>query len=104
VPSVIAAEVVGTARLELLPLAVTRADAMAVVLSDPAPHAFTGGAPERRPSVTATGAPKIAAVLRARTPSEGARVGGRIKERVEGRVWQGGGGRRPGVGRRPTTT
>ncbi|MFI0962309.1 GNAT family N-acetyltransferase [Streptomyces sp. NPDC021080] len=35
-----------TARLELLPLRVGHADEMAGVLSDPALHAFTGGAPD----------------------------------------------------------
>ncbi|WP_309113147.1 GNAT family N-acetyltransferase [Saccharothrix sp.] len=40
------AEVIGTARLELLPLRVEHAEEMAVVLADPALHAFTGGSPD----------------------------------------------------------
>jgi RimJ/RimL family protein N-acetyltransferase len=42
----IVAQTISTARLELLPLEVEHAEEMAVVLSDPALHAFTGGAPE----------------------------------------------------------
>jgi RimJ/RimL family protein N-acetyltransferase len=41
----IAAEAIGTERLELLPLRVEHTEEMAVVLSDPALHAFIGGAP-----------------------------------------------------------
>ncbi|MFD7654158.1 GNAT family N-acetyltransferase [Actinosynnema sp. NPDC059797] len=40
-----AAEVIRTARLDLVPLGVEHADEMAAVLTDPALHAFTGGAP-----------------------------------------------------------
>ncbi|GAA1292800.1 GNAT family N-acetyltransferase [Saccharothrix xinjiangensis] len=40
-----AAEGIGTARLDLVPLRVGHADGMAAVLADPALHAFTGGAP-----------------------------------------------------------
>jgi RimJ/RimL family protein N-acetyltransferase len=39
------AEPITTARLDLLPLRVEHAEEMAVVLSDPALHAFIGGAP-----------------------------------------------------------
>jgi RimJ/RimL family protein N-acetyltransferase len=39
------AEPIATARLDLLPLSVEHAEEMAVVLSDPALHAFIGGAP-----------------------------------------------------------
>jgi hypothetical protein len=39
-------ETVRTARLALLPLRVEHAGEMAEVLSDPALHAFTGGAPD----------------------------------------------------------
>ncbi|MFJ4831595.1 GNAT family N-acetyltransferase [Streptomyces sp. NPDC088747] len=39
------AEAISTARLDLLPLRVEHAREMAEVLSDPALHAFTGGAP-----------------------------------------------------------
>ncbi|MQA97515.1 MAG: GNAT family N-acetyltransferase [Streptosporangiales bacterium] len=42
----LAAEAIRTARLDLLPLRVEHAEEMAAVLSDPALHAFTGGAPE----------------------------------------------------------
>lgn len=38
-------EVIETGRLSLVPLAVEHADEMAEVLSDPALHVFTGGAP-----------------------------------------------------------
>lgn len=40
------ADTIGTERLELLPLRVEHAEEMAVVLDDPALHAFTGGAPQ----------------------------------------------------------
>jgi RimJ/RimL family protein N-acetyltransferase len=40
------AQVIGTGRLELLPLRVEHADEMAAVLSDPALHAFIGGTPD----------------------------------------------------------
>ncbi|MFI6051254.1 GNAT family N-acetyltransferase [Streptomyces violascens] len=40
------AEVIATARLDLLPLRVAHAGEMAAVLSDPALHAFIGGAPD----------------------------------------------------------
>lgn len=39
------AQVIGTRRLDLLPLRVEHAEEMAAVLSDPALHAFTGGTP-----------------------------------------------------------
>ena len=39
------AEMISTARLDLLPLRVEHAAEMAEVLKDPALHAFTGGAP-----------------------------------------------------------
>ncbi|WP_173052699.1 GNAT family N-acetyltransferase [Phytohabitans houttuyneae] len=42
----IAARTIVTARLDLLPLRVEHATEMARVLSDPALHAFTGGAPD----------------------------------------------------------
>jgi RimJ/RimL family protein N-acetyltransferase len=41
-----AAEVIRTARLELLPLEVAHAEEMAQVLSDPALHRFIGGSPD----------------------------------------------------------
>jgi RimJ/RimL family protein N-acetyltransferase len=44
--STIAAQVISTRRLDLLPLAVEHATEMAAVLSDPALHAFTGGTPD----------------------------------------------------------
>lgn len=44
--SVIQAQAISTSRLDLLPLLVEHADEMAAVLSDPALHAFTGGAPD----------------------------------------------------------
>ncbi|MHC5907037.1 GNAT family N-acetyltransferase [Streptomyces sp. S6] len=40
------AEVIGTGRLELVPLRVEHAEEMADVLSDPALHTFVGGAPD----------------------------------------------------------
>ncbi|MFI6642882.1 GNAT family N-acetyltransferase [Streptomyces sp. NPDC050504] len=43
---VLAARPIATTRLDLLPLRVEHAEEMAVVLSDPALHAFTGGAPD----------------------------------------------------------
>jgi RimJ/RimL family protein N-acetyltransferase len=42
----IRAEAIGTERLELLPLVVDHAQEMAAALSDPALHAFIGGAPD----------------------------------------------------------
>ncbi|GGT87358.1 GNAT family N-acetyltransferase [Streptomyces violascens] len=39
-------EAIATARLDLLPLRVAHAEEMAAVLSDPALHAFIGGAPD----------------------------------------------------------
>ncbi|MFD4605227.1 GNAT family N-acetyltransferase [Streptomyces sp. NPDC058464] len=42
----LAAEAVTTRRLDLLPLRVEHAEEMAAVLSDPALHTFTGGAPD----------------------------------------------------------
>jgi RimJ/RimL family protein N-acetyltransferase len=42
----IQARVIGTARLELLPVRVEYAEEMARVLGDPALHAYIGGAPE----------------------------------------------------------
>ena len=42
----ITARPISTARLDLLPLRVEHADEMAAVLSDPALHTFTGGAPD----------------------------------------------------------
>ncbi|MFD4502528.1 GNAT family N-acetyltransferase [Streptomyces sp. NPDC058457] len=42
----LAAQAIGTGRLDLLPLRVEHAEEMAVVLSDPALHTFTGGAPD----------------------------------------------------------
>lgn len=44
--SAVAAEAIGTGRLELLPLEVGHAEEMAAVLSDPALHTFIGGTPE----------------------------------------------------------
>jgi RimJ/RimL family protein N-acetyltransferase len=44
--STIAARIIATARLDLLPLLVEHAEQMAPVLSDPALHTFTGGAPD----------------------------------------------------------
>ncbi|OIJ95269.1 GNAT family N-acetyltransferase [Streptomyces colonosanans] len=41
-----AAQVIGTRRLDLLPLDVEHAEEMAVVLSDPALHTFIGGTPD----------------------------------------------------------
>ncbi|MFI0737237.1 GNAT family N-acetyltransferase [Streptomyces sp. NPDC021100] len=41
-----AAEAIGTKRLDLLPLRVGHAEEMAVVLSDPALYAFIGGTPD----------------------------------------------------------
>ncbi|MEV0472784.1 GNAT family N-acetyltransferase [Streptomyces prunicolor] len=38
-------ELISTARLDLIPLSVTHAEEMATVLSSPALHTFTGGAP-----------------------------------------------------------
>lgn len=43
---VVRVEPIGTARLDLLPLRVDHAPEMAVVLADPALHAFIGGAPD----------------------------------------------------------
>jgi RimJ/RimL family protein N-acetyltransferase len=40
--------VIGTERLDLLPLRVEHAAEMALVLADPALHTFTGGAPDSR--------------------------------------------------------
>ncbi|MFG2722164.1 GNAT family N-acetyltransferase [Streptomyces sp. NPDC048416] len=42
----VTAQRIETARLDLVPLRVDHADEMAAVLSDPALHAFTGGAPD----------------------------------------------------------
>jgi RimJ/RimL family protein N-acetyltransferase len=42
----IAAQAIATPRLDLLPLRVEHAEEMAVVLSDPALHAFLGGTPD----------------------------------------------------------
>ncbi|MBM7783583.1 GNAT family N-acetyltransferase [Tenggerimyces flavus] len=42
----VVAETIGTERLELVPLVVEYAEEMAVVLSDPALHAFIGGSPD----------------------------------------------------------
>ncbi|MFD8544739.1 GNAT family N-acetyltransferase [Streptomyces sp. NPDC059649] len=44
--STLAAKAISTRRLDLLPLHVEHAEEMAAVLSDPALHAFTGGAPD----------------------------------------------------------
>ncbi|QFZ18381.1 GNAT family N-acetyltransferase [Saccharothrix syringae] len=44
--SALQAEVIATERLDLVPLRVEHATEMAEVLSDPALHAFTGGAPD----------------------------------------------------------
>lgn len=44
--SALAAQALGTRRLDLLPLHVEHAEEMAAVLSDPALHTFTGGTPE----------------------------------------------------------
>ncbi|MFB9252947.1 GNAT family N-acetyltransferase [Sphaerisporangium melleum] len=44
--SILAAAAVSTGRLDLLPLRVSHAGEMALVLSDPALHAFTGGTPD----------------------------------------------------------
>ncbi|MFE5793869.1 GNAT family N-acetyltransferase [Streptomyces sp. NPDC056503] len=46
-------EVIGTGRLELVPLEVGHAEEMAGVLGDPALHAFVGGAPESPEEVRA---------------------------------------------------
>jgi hypothetical protein len=45
-PATTVAQAIRTGRLELLPLRVEHAEEMAVVLSDPALHAFTGGVPD----------------------------------------------------------
>ncbi|GAA4989111.1 GNAT family N-acetyltransferase [Yinghuangia aomiensis] len=45
-PARFAAEVIRTPRLDLTPLSVDDADVMAVVLADPALHAYIGGTPE----------------------------------------------------------
>lgn len=42
----LAAQAIGTGRLDLLPLRIEHADEMAAVLSDPALHTFTGGTPD----------------------------------------------------------
>ena len=42
----LAAQAIGTERLELLPLRVEHAEEMAAVLSDPALHTFIGGTPD----------------------------------------------------------
>ncbi|MFJ2900101.1 GNAT family N-acetyltransferase [Streptomyces sp. NPDC087218] len=44
--STLTARAIGTGRLDLLPLHVEHAEEMAEVLSDPALHAFIGGAPD----------------------------------------------------------
>jgi RimJ/RimL family protein N-acetyltransferase len=44
--STIVAQTITTQRLDLLPLEVEHAEEMAAVLSDPALHSFTGGAPD----------------------------------------------------------
>ncbi|MEU3930632.1 GNAT family N-acetyltransferase [Streptomyces sp. NPDC029044] len=44
--SALAAQAISTGRLDLLPLRVEHAEEMAAVLSDPALHAFIGGAPK----------------------------------------------------------
>ncbi|HYJ68707.1 MAG TPA: GNAT family N-acetyltransferase [Nocardioidaceae bacterium] len=44
--NLIAAEHIGTERLDLLPLRVDHAEEMAAVLSDPALHSFIGGSPD----------------------------------------------------------
>ncbi|MEF9903046.1 GNAT family N-acetyltransferase [Streptomyces sp. P9-A2] len=44
--STLAAQAIGTRRLDLLPLHVGHAEEMTAVLSDPALHTFTGGAPD----------------------------------------------------------
>jgi RimJ/RimL family protein N-acetyltransferase len=44
--SAFAAPTIATRRLDLLPLEVAHAEEMAAVLSDPALHTFTGGAPD----------------------------------------------------------
>jgi RimJ/RimL family protein N-acetyltransferase len=44
--SALQAQAIGTGRLDLLPLGVEHAEEMAAVLSDPALHAFIGGAPD----------------------------------------------------------
>ncbi|MGW6641687.1 GNAT family N-acetyltransferase [Streptomyces iakyrus] len=44
--SALAAQGIGTRRLDLLPLRVEHAEEMAVVLSDPALHTFIGGIPD----------------------------------------------------------
>lgn len=42
----VTAQTIATARLDLLPLSVSHAEEMAVVLSDPALHTYIGGAPD----------------------------------------------------------
>ncbi|MFE2377509.1 GNAT family N-acetyltransferase [Streptomyces sp. NPDC059398] len=49
--SALEAQAISTGRLDLLPLQVQHADEMAGVLSDPALHAFTGGAPDSPPAL-----------------------------------------------------
>jgi RimJ/RimL family protein N-acetyltransferase len=44
--SIVAAQVIATRRLDLLPLAIEHAEEMAAALSDPVLHTFTGGAPD----------------------------------------------------------
>ncbi|AMW11068.1 GCN5 family acetyltransferase [Streptomyces qaidamensis] len=44
--SALAAQAIGTQRLDLLPLRVEHAEEMAAVLSDPALHTFIGGTPD----------------------------------------------------------
>ncbi|MEE4546606.1 GNAT family N-acetyltransferase [Streptomyces sp. V4-01] len=44
--SALAAQAIGTGRLDLLPLRVEHAEEMAAVLGDPALHTFIGGAPD----------------------------------------------------------
>jgi RimJ/RimL family protein N-acetyltransferase len=44
--SLLAAQAIGTRRLDLLPLRIEHAEEMAAVLSDPALHTFIGGTPD----------------------------------------------------------
>jgi RimJ/RimL family protein N-acetyltransferase len=103
----IVARPIATARLDLLPLAVGYADEMAAVLSDPALHAYTGGAPATPDELRAryqrwcAGSPDPAVtwlnwVIRRRA---GARLTGTVQATIEasdaeiawvvGTAWQG---------------
>lgn len=92
----VSAEFFSTPRLDLLPLRVEHAEEMAAVLSDPALHAFIGGAPHSPGALRAryerlvAGAPDPAVswcnwVLRSRTE-------GRLVGTVQATVTQGGAG------------